>query len=99
MKSLAIFAAVTAGIAWILWEIRPANYRHFVDVSYDQPYLVFGFESLVAVTIAAVLLLAVISLQRGSRETLVPWSGNQLVRAQLVVLASAAITGLYGIRL
>jgi hypothetical protein len=98
MKSLSLFAAMAAVGAWLLWELRPAHYHHFVETSYDQPYLIFAFESLVALAAAAILLLAVVALQSGLRETLVPWSANRFVRVQLLVTSSAAITGIYGVR-
>jgi hypothetical protein len=98
MKSLSLFAASAAGGAWLCWELRPAHYHHFVETAYDQPYLVFAFESLMALAAIAVLLLAVLAIQRELREDLLPWSANRLVRVQLLVISGAAITGIYGIR-
>lgn len=98
MKSLSVLAMLAAVGAWILWELRPPGYHDYVPPSYDHPYLVFGFESLVALCVAAVLLLGVVAMQRGLRETLVPWSANTLVRVQFVVLSGAAVTAIYGTR-
>lgn len=96
MKSLSVFAAVAIATASILWQLRPPRYTFFVS-SYDHPYLIFAFESAVALAVGATLLLAVVAMQRGLRETLVPWSTNGLVRAQLVVASTAVVTGAYGI--
>jgi hypothetical protein len=98
MKGLLAFVVVTALAAWGLWEVQPSRFRHFVEVSYDRPYLVFAFESMVALSLASGLLLAVVATQRELREALIPWSANPTVRMQLAVVSAAAIAGLYGLR-
>jgi hypothetical protein len=97
MKSLAAFTGVDVAVAWVLWQLRPPHYTRFIESSYDRPYLMFAFESAVALAVGTTLLFAVLAMQRGLRETLVPWSASRLVRAQLLVLSGAVITGAYGI--
>lgn len=49
MRSLGVFAALTGVAAWIIWQLRPARYSTFIDVSYERPYRLLDVRQLLRV--------------------------------------------------